>query len=67
MVAVSLCTKRAVSMVPGEDLGGTTIYPGIYVSSSSLYISSGDLTLDAQGDAGAQFIFKMVCFVLRMH
>jgi tetrahydromethanopterin S-methyltransferase subunit B/cytoskeletal protein CcmA (bactofilin family) len=41
------------------NLGGRTLTPGLYASTSSLEISSGDLTLDAQGDANAVFIFKM--------
>jgi hypothetical protein len=41
------------------DLGGTTIYPGLYHSGSSLEITTADLTLDAQGDADAIFIFQM--------
>lgn len=41
------------------NLGGMTLTPGLYVSTSSLGITSGDLTLDAQGDADAVFIFKM--------
>src|ERR1043166_4796266 len=41
------------------NLGGLTLAPGLYKSTSSLEISSGDLTLDAQGDANAVFIFQM--------
>src|SRR4249920_3079289 len=41
------------------NLGGMTLAPGLYKSTSSLEISSGDLTLDAQGDAGAVYIFQM--------
>ncbi|MEN6546724.1 MAG: ice-binding family protein [Armatimonadia bacterium] len=41
------------------NLGGQTLYPGLYKSTSSLAISSGDLTLDARGDANAVFIFEM--------
>jgi hypothetical protein len=41
------------------NLGGMTLTPGLYVSTSSLGITSGDLTLDAQGDADAVFIFRM--------
>src|SRR5205814_979915 len=41
------------------NLGGRTLTPGLYTSTSSLEISSGDLTLDAQGDANAVFIFQM--------
>ena len=41
------------------NLGGLTLTPGLYKSTSSLEISSGDLTLDAQGNANAVFIFQM--------
>jgi len=41
------------------NIGGLTLPPGLYKSTSSLAISSGDLTLDAQGDANAVFIFQM--------
>jgi hypothetical protein len=40
------------------NLGGQTLTPGLYKSTSSLSISSGDLTLDAQGDGAAVFIFQ---------
>ena len=41
------------------NLGGRTLTPGLYKSTSSLEISSGDLTLDAQGNANSVFIFQM--------
>ena len=41
------------------NLGGQTLPPGLYKSTSSLAVSSGDLTLDAQGDSAAVFIFQM--------
>jgi hypothetical protein len=41
------------------NLGGQTLAPGLYKSTSSLAISSGNLTLDAQGNANAVFIFQM--------
>jgi len=41
------------------NLGGQTLTPGLYKSTSSLEISSGDLTLNAQGSANAVFIFQM--------
>ncbi|MDB6015687.1 MAG: hypothetical protein JWR19_176 [Pedosphaera sp.] len=42
------------------NLGGQTLAPGLYKSTDSLEISSGDLTLDGQGDPNAVFIFQMV-------
>ncbi len=41
------------------NLGGQTLAPGLYTSTSSLEISSGDLTLDASGDPNAVWIFQM--------
>ena len=41
------------------NLGGQTLTPGLYKSTSSLSVSSGDLTLDAQGDGNGIFIFQM--------
>ena len=40
------------------DLGGLTLTPGLYKSTSSLAIT-GILTLDAQGNANAVFIFQI--------
>ena len=41
------------------NIGGLTLTPGLYKSTSSLAISSGDLTLDAKGNASAVFIIQM--------
>lgn len=41
------------------DIGGLTLAPGIYKSTSTLLIQSGDVTLDAQGDANAVWIFQI--------
>lgn len=41
------------------NLGGQTLAPGLYKSTSSVEISSGDLTLDAKGDATAVFIIQV--------
>jgi ice-binding like protein/Big-like domain-containing protein len=41
------------------NLGGQTLVPGLYKSTSSLEITSGDLTLDARGDPAAVFLFQM--------
>lgn len=41
------------------NLGGATLTPGLYRSTSGLEISSGNLTLDANGDANAVFIFQI--------
>jgi hypothetical protein len=41
------------------NLGGQTLAPGLYKSTDSLEVSSGDLVLDAQGDANGIFIFQI--------
>jgi hypothetical protein len=41
------------------NLGGQTLSPGLYKSTSSLEVSSGNLTLDARGDPTSVFIFQM--------
>jgi hypothetical protein len=43
--------------LPG-DMGGLTFTPGLYTNSTSVLISS-DVTLDAQGNPNAVFIFQM--------
>jgi type VI secretion system secreted protein VgrG len=42
----------------GMDLGGLTLTPGVYFFSSSAQLT-GTLTLDAQGDPNAIFIFQI--------
>ena len=41
------------------NIGGLTLTPGLYKSTSSLAISSGDLTFDAKGNAEAIFIIQI--------
>lgn len=41
------------------NLGGQTLYPSLYKSTGSLEISAGDLTLDANGNADAVWIFQI--------
>lgn len=41
------------------DQGGKTLAPGIYKTTSTLLIQNGDLTLDAQGDVNAVWIFQI--------
>lgn len=47
----------AISL-PG-NVSGLTLAPGLYVNSSSVILSSGAVTLDAQGDINAIFILKI--------
>jgi hypothetical protein len=41
------------------NIGGLTLTPGLYKSTSTLAISSGDLTFDAKGNADAVFIIQI--------
>ena len=42
----------------GVDLGGTTLTSGVYCFASSAFVT-GTLTLDAQGDSAAVFVFQI--------
>ncbi|HTA38621.1 MAG TPA: ice-binding family protein [Candidatus Acidoferrales bacterium] len=41
------------------NLGGRTLKPGLYKSTSGLAVSSGDLTLDGGGNPNAVWVFQM--------
>ncbi|MGP8215207.1 MAG: ice-binding family protein [Bacteroidia bacterium] len=41
------------------NIGGLTLSPGLYKSTSTLSISSGNLTFDAKGNANAVFIIQI--------
>jgi hypothetical protein len=41
------------------NIGGLTLTPGLYKSTSSISISSGDLTFDAKGNPNAVFIIQV--------
>ena len=43
----------------GSELAGQTFLPGVRTASSSLLLSSGSVTLNAQGDPNAVFIFQI--------
>ena len=51
-------TSPAPATVSG-DQGGLTLAPGIYKSTSTLLIQSGNLTLNAQGNPNAVWIFQI--------
>jgi hypothetical protein len=46
------------AVLPG-DLSGLTFTPGLYTNSSTVMLSAGNVTLDAQGNANAVFIFQV--------
>jgi hypothetical protein len=48
---------RSSSATVSGDLAGRTLTPGVYTSASSLGLS-GNLTLDAQGNPNAVFVFQ---------
>lgn len=51
--------SRPSNSSAGTDLAGQTFLPGVRVASSSLLLSSGSVTLNAQGDPNAVFIFQI--------
>ncbi len=46
------------TVLPG-DMSGLTFTPGLYTNSSTVMLSAGNVTLDAQGNANAVFIFQI--------
>ena len=50
--------RLGAAVLPG-DLSGLTFTPGVYKNSTSVMIAAGNLTLDAQGNANAVFVFQM--------
>ncbi len=62
LTAAYLFAEGASTPAPATisgDQGGKTLAPGIYKTTSTLSIQSGDLTLDAQGDPNAVWIFQI--------
>ncbi|MEO5927470.1 MAG: ice-binding family protein [Patescibacteria group bacterium] len=55
--AYSDISKRARTTIASE-LGGTVKNPGVYDSEDGAFVVNGTLTLDAQGDPSAIFIFQ---------
>ena len=55
----ALVAQACTADITGQDLVGQTLTPGVYCSTSSAQLT-GTLTLDAQGNGAAVFIFKMV-------
>ena len=50
---------RAAGSTIAGDLGGLTLAPGVRKSTSTLAITSADVTLDGGGNANAVFIFQI--------
>jgi hypothetical protein len=58
--AYNAAVSRARSPITvSGNVGGQTFAPGLYKSTSSLAVSSGDLTLDAGGQPDAVFVIQM--------
>lgn len=52
--------RSCIDMVTlSGNIGGLTLTPGLYKSTSTLAISSGDLTFDAKGNSSAVFIIQI--------
>jgi hypothetical protein len=49
--------RASTSNQTGKDLGGQRLTTGVYTASSSMGLT-GTVTLDAQGDPGAVFVFR---------
>lgn len=54
----------AATTLANQDLAGQTITPGVYSTAAGTFSNSGALTLDAQGDASAVFIFRAASTVI---
>jgi Ice-binding-like/Bacterial Ig-like domain len=57
--AISDATGRSSPVLLPAEIGGLTYTPGLYLAAAALGITTGNLTLDAQGDASAVFIFQI--------
>lgn len=58
---VAYDTAKAQAMCPlaiSGDLGGKTLAPGLYSATAAVVLDMDDLTLDAQDDPSAVFIFQ---------
>jgi ketosteroid isomerase-like protein len=64
LAAYNDAAGRLLPTVIAANLGGVTLTPGLYTCASTAFLLSGagplnNLTLDAQGDPNAVFIFQM--------
>lgn len=58
LAAYNAAAARPCTTTISGDLGGRTLTPGVYCSASAMGLT-GTLTLDAQGDSNAVFIFQI--------
>jgi type VI secretion system secreted protein VgrG len=54
----TLGSLAATAVLTGQDLGGQTLFAGTYFLASTAQLT-GTLTLDAQGDPDAMFVFQI--------
>ncbi len=54
----ALATQPCATHLTGQDLGGMTLAPGVYCFDTSAQLT-GDLVLDAKGDADAVWVFQI--------
>ncbi len=57
VTAYDAAAAKTPTATAPADLGGSTLTPGVYNSASSIGLT-GTLTLDAQGDPNAEFVFQ---------
>jgi hypothetical protein len=57
--AATTAANEASNGSAGTELAGQEFLPGVYTASTSLLLSSGSVTLNAQGDPNAVFIFQI--------
>lgn len=55
----ALGTQPCNAALPGQNLGGLQLPPGVYCFSSAAALLNGELLLDAEGNPNAVFIFQI--------
>lgn len=58
VAAYTEAAARPGAVIIPTELGGSTLVPGVYATDSGTFEITGTLTLDAQGNANAIFIFQ---------
>jgi hypothetical protein len=67
MTAYGDAAGRSGATIVSENLAGQILPPGLYTSAATSFeITGGNLTLDAQGDANAVWIFQMPASTLTL-